>query len=91
MAATITPPGGNVTVTSPNHEVTVVTQEQSVAISSYVHVGGDAYAGTYEVTPTASEQVLPTEGRTLAHDVVVSRIPSNYGLITYNGSVITVS
>ena len=49
------------------------------------------YQGPYTVTPTQSAQVLPTEGTRMAHDVVVEAIPSNYGLITWNGSVLRVS
>lgn len=49
------------------------------------------YAGAYEVTPSATEQVLATAETILYHDVVVAPIPSNYGLITWNGSTITVS
>ena len=49
------------------------------------------YEGSYEVTPSAEQQTLGTAGRTLSFDVVVNPIPSNYGLITYNGSTITVS
>jgi len=49
------------------------------------------YAGAYEVTPTAQAQTLPVGGTTPLQDIVVNPIPSNYGLITYNGSTITVS
>lgn len=50
-----------------------------------------AYHGDYSVTPTNHAQTLPTAGHTLRGDIVVEAIPSNYGLITYNGSTITVS
>lgn len=49
------------------------------------------YDGPYTVTPSQQTQVLPTELRTTEHDIVIDPIPSNYGLITWNGSVITVS
>ena len=52
---------------------------------------GYPYDGPYEVTPTRYTQVLYTNGKTLADDVTVKPIPPEYGLITYNGSVITVS
>lgn len=54
-------------------------------------VQGPYYDGEYEVTPTQETQTLYTTGRTLANDVVINPIPSNYGLITWNGSVLTVS
>lgn len=49
------------------------------------------YDGPAEITPTGEEQTLQTAGRHLAQDIIISPIPQNYGLITYNGSVITVS
>lgn len=51
----------------------------------------EAYAGSYEVTPTQDTQVLQTDHLMMTANVVVNPIPSNYGLITYNGSFITVS
>ena len=49
------------------------------------------YEGSYEVTPTAEEQTLQTANKVLAADIVINPIPSNYGLITWDGTVINVS
>lgn len=49
------------------------------------------YEGAYEVTPTLETQTLPTENRRLVQDVIVNPIPEYYGLITWDGSVLTVS
>lgn len=49
------------------------------------------YEGDYEVTPTDRIQILATEGKLMMSDVVINPIPSNYGLIGWNGSVLTVS
>ena len=54
-------------------------------------VGPPRYEGSYEVTPSQQQQVLPTEGKHTLHDIVVQPVPYYYGLITYNGSTITVS
>lgn len=54
-------------------------------------VGGEPYDGSYSVTPTIETQILPTSGKLLARDVTVDPIPSNYGLITWSGSILTVS
>ena len=56
-------------------------------------VGGmlPAYEGAYEVTPAPYAQTLATERRSMFQDVVINPIPSNYGLITWDGSVLTVS
>ena len=49
------------------------------------------YEGAITVTPSFNTQVLHTEHKTLLTDITVNPIPSNYGLITWNGSVLTVS
>lgn len=53
--------------------------------------GGRPYDGPYEVMPTQYTQTLATIGRKMADNVTVNPIPSNYGLITWNGSVLRVS
>ena len=52
---------------------------------------GTPYTGEYEFTPTQSTQIVPTENKILAENIVINPIPSNYGLITWNGSFLTVS
>lgn len=49
------------------------------------------YTGDYEVTPSGETITLPTEQLMMNANVVINPIPSNYGLITWNGSVLTVS
>lgn len=49
------------------------------------------YTGQYRVTPGAEAITLPTADRYLAEDVVIDPVPQNYGLITWNGSTLTVS
>ena len=49
------------------------------------------YVGTYEFTPTAFTQTIPISDKRATADIVINPIPQNYGLITWNGSVITVS
>ena len=49
------------------------------------------YDGGYEVTPTEETQTLNTNNLKMTDNVTINPIPSNYGLITWNGSVITVS
>lgn len=50
-----------------------------------------AYEGPTEVTPSSAEQILETANLYMQANIKVNPIPSNYGLITYNGSTITVS
>ena len=49
------------------------------------------YLGGYEFTPEATEQVIATRGLVLSDDIRIAPIPSNYGLVTFNGRIITVS
>lgn len=52
---------------------------------------GIPYTGAYEVTPTQGTQVLDTKFLKMLDNVTVNPIPSNYGLITWNGSYLMVS
>lgn len=49
------------------------------------------YTGATIVTPSTSEQVLNTADKAVTRNIVINPIPSNYGLITWNGSTLTVS
>lgn len=60
-------------------------------IGSAVIVGSNYYEGVCEATPSSEEQVFSTNGKMMPENFVVHPIPSNYGLITYNGYDITVS
>lgn len=55
------------------------------------YVDTEAYTGEYEVTPSSETQTLDTTGKRMTRPVVVNPIPNNYGLITWNGSFLTVS
>lgn len=56
-----------------------------------VGAGYPVYTGETEVTPTQETQVLSTAGTSVLNDIVINPIPSNYGLITWNGLTLTVS
>lgn len=49
------------------------------------------YDGPTIITPTQTRQELNTAGYMLDGNITVEPIPQNYGLITYNGGIITVS
>lgn len=51
----------------------------------------DYYEGEYEITPTTQEQTIPIIGLTARQNITVNPIPSNYGLITRVGAILTVS
>lgn len=49
------------------------------------------YEGDYEFTPSQQQQTISIADLMARQDIVIDPIPNNYGLITYDGSTITVS
>ena len=49
------------------------------------------YEGEYEFTPSQETQVVETRNKVTRRNITINPIPQNYGLITWNGSVLTVS
>lgn len=74
---------------------TVASVEGSLTGGVLVIGGGldlaPVYDGTYHVTPSSEQVVLPTSMRMLAKDIVVDPIPSNYGLISWDGARLMIS
>jgi len=56
-----------------------------------VNATADEYDGPYDATPSSGAQTFPTTGKLMTADFVVNPIPSNYGLVTWDGAVLTVS
>ena len=50
-----------------------------------------SYDGDYTITPTTEEQTLPVQNLRMRENLTINPIPQNYGLITWNGSILTVS
>lgn len=71
--------------------VSAETAEIPMTLSVMIGREPDVYTGSYNVTPTEEGQVLETADLMMLENVVIGMIPSNYGLITYDGSKITVS
>ena len=57
----------------------------------FMPVNVPAYTGETTITPSEETQVLETSGKQVMVDIIVEPIPQNYGLITWNGSTLTVS
>ena len=84
---------------------TIVVKPQSATISANpasagISVGNpvtrdyverDPYEGDYTITPSSETQTLVTKNLRMTDNITINPVPSNYGLITWNGSVITVS
>ena len=64
-----------------------------VEIGGVVIRDGDRppYEGEYSATPSNVTQRFSTKNRRMTEDFTVNPIPGNYGLITWDGSVLTVS
>ena len=75
MAVEIRHSGQTVTITSTVGMVTARSPSYGVTVTSGIIAGGIPYTDEYEVTPTTSEQVLPTRMKTMANDVTVHQIP----------------
>lgn len=54
-------------------------------------IEGEVYTGPTTIIPTQEKQTLNTTNNVLLTDIVIEAIPKNYGLITWNGSILTVS
>ena len=67
------------------------TPTLSVTLTVPNAAGVPKYEGDYEFTPTSETQTVAIEGLMARHDIVINPIPQNYGLITWDGSTITVS
>lgn len=64
----------------------------SVSIATPIQmIDGEKYRGSYEVVPSSERQTLSTALLTMTDDVIIHPIPSNYGLITWDGSILMVS
>lgn len=53
--------------------------------------GYPAYDGDTTVTPSQDTQTLYTAQKSVLENITINPIPSNYGLITWNGYTLTVS
>lgn len=85
LTATFRPPG---------LDVSIVPQTVDISTGNPIareYVERPAYEGSYEITPATVEQVIPTKHLRMTDNITVAAIPNNYGLITWNGSIMTVS
>lgn len=80
-----------VTISPRSTRVEVRDRSSTVCIRTNVVSGGVPYEGDYEVTPNRETQTLQTAGLYMRGNVTVNPIPSNYGLIEWNGSALRVS
>lgn len=75
------------TVTS---DVPVIGMSMSEALNVKIRPT-ETYDGDYVIIPSQEEQVLQTQNLLSTDNFTIKPIPSNYGLISWNGSVLTVT
>lgn len=71
-----------------------VETDAAIDIGENEYIPASVYAtydGAVTVTPGAETQVLRTGDRVVLSDITINPIPNNYGLITWDGAVLTVS
>lgn len=74
--------------------VSVTSTSMGASLGSPVardYVEREPYEGDYEITPSSEEIVLETKNKRMTDHVRILPVPQNYGLITWNGSTLTVS
>lgn len=69
----------------------LVPESGEAGVFTALHEGYPVYQGPYEVTPTEATQTFNTTFKSTTQNFVVNPIPTNYGRISWNGSVLTVS
>lgn len=73
-------------------QVNATTASLSMSVGTvYAMSTVDDFNGYYEYTPTNSTQIINIGGYKATENITINPIPSNYGLITWNGSTLTVS
>ena len=62
-------------------------------LSAHITLGAEPhqFEGSYDYTPSEEAQTISIEGMLATEDITIQPIPSNYGLITWNGSVLNIS
>lgn len=67
------------------------TQSIDCTLTVPIYVYPAEYTGAVEVTPSSETQVLDTAEYYMKSNITIKPIPNNYGLITWDGSTLTVS
>ena len=91
MAVTITESVGGVAVIRDGVASVTICSDGEVGTFTKIREALPAYEGEITITPTQETQILSTAGKSVYEDITVNPIPSNYGLITWDGAALTVS
>ena len=72
-------------------KITLRVREQPPLTFRITEGGAPARTQNKEAIPSQEAQIITPDEGYLLDSVTVAPIPSNYGLITYNGGILTVS
>ena len=86
----------NCTVAESTQQYDMTVSERTVSVDAEVSmqiVAGitPEFDGDYAYTPRSEQIVIRCTDRKMVDDITIDPIPSNYGLITWNGAYLTVS
>lgn len=90
MAVEIIAPIGSAVAVSTAWNAIALSAAHAVEVTADVSVM-PTYRGAYSFTPSSTVQRIRCDGLMMDGDVWIAPIPSNYGLVTWDGSTITVS
>ena len=62
----------------------------SIQIAS-VGFPAETYDGEYTITPSNEAQTIAINGRIALHNITIQPIPSNYGLVAWNGTTLSIT
>lgn len=82
------------TVNTNTDAVLAVNDSENIGLEAEPSIVIDrttVYDGAHEWTPTDSVQTIEIANKKALENIKINPIPNNYGLITWNGSTLTVS
>ena len=82
--------GSAVLITQADGDCTMVTLVDG-DVDKVMALRSNPYTGLVEFTPSAEQQTVECSGYYMPDNITINPIPSNYGLITWNGSYLVVS
>lgn len=72
----------------------ITSSEETIGMdigAAYSMSNAAPFEGSYEYTPSGQAQTIEIADMRATQDIVINPIPNNYGLITWDGSTLTVS
>lgn len=71
--------------------VTGGTVRPAAVAIAHVDFPSEPYNGAYEFTPAGMAQVVEISGKVAERNIVINPIPSNYGLVAWDGTTLSIT